>query len=176
MKKYYMKAFWFNNLKEEYRASIICKNLGMLVEIKGDSLYIWSEYDMKIENTFNCKNFLSSEYFLKKIDRESIDIFTGRAIMFFDVSAITLNNEYYIYSKSFNELDAIVTACEEKSDSYFRYTLDSLPNNENLIEFYINFGFEVEDKESLITISGPSNREKIFKLLCKSDKEGWINL
>lgn len=177
MKKYFMKAFHFNNLKEEYRASIICKNLGMLVEIIGDSLYIWSEYDIKIEDSFNCRKFLSEEYFLHKINKDSIDIYTGRAIMFLDVTPTTLSNDYYIYSKSSEILDAIITACEENKFSYFSYTIINTHEDvDKLIEFYDNFGFCAERNGESITVSDESNKEKLFKILSKSDKEGWINL
>lgn len=172
-----MKAFHFNNLKEEYRASIICKNLGMLVEICGDSLYIWSEYDIKIEDSFNCRKFLSEEYFLHKINRESIDIYTGRAIMFLDVTPAILANDYYIYSKSSDILDAIINACEENKFSYFSYTIiNAHEDADNLIEFYNNFGFCAERNGESITVSDKSNKEKLFKILSKSDKKGWINL
>lgn len=172
-----MKAFHFNNLKEEYRASIICKNLGMLVEIIGDSLYIWSEYDIKIEGSFDCRKFLSEEYFLHKINKDSIDIYTGRAIMFLNVTPTILANNYYIYSKSSEILDAIITACEENKFSYFSYTIINTNENvDNLIDFYNNFGFCAERNGESITVSAEANKEKLFKILSKSDKEGWINL
>lgn len=177
MKKYFMKAFHFNNLKEEYRASIICENLGMLVEIIGDSLYIWSEYDIKIEDSFNCKKFLSEEIFLHKINKESIDVYTGRAIMFLNVTPAILANDYYIYSNSSETLDAIITACEENKFSYFSYTIiNSHEDVDSLIEFYNNFGFCTERNGESITVSGKSSKEKLFKILRKLDKVGWINL
>lgn len=172
-----MKAVQFNNLKEEYKASIICKNLGMLVEIRGDSLYVWSEYDIKIEDSFNCKKFLSEEYFLHKINRDSIGIYTGRAIMFLGVTPTILDNDYYIYSKSSVILDAIINACEENKFSYFSYTIINTHEDvDNLIEFYNNFGFCAERNGESITVSAKSNKEKLFKILSKSDKKGWINL
>lgn len=172
-----MKAVHFNNLKEEYRTSIICKNLGMLVEIRGDSLYIWSEYDVKIEDSFNCRIFLSEEYFLHKINKESIDIYTGRAILFFNVKPTILCNDYYICSKTAEILEAIVTACEENKFGYFSYTIiNDHVDVEYLIEFYNNFGFCTERNGESITVSGKSSKEKLFKILSKSDKEGWINL
>lgn len=172
-----MKAVSFNNLKEEYKASIICKNLGMLVEISGVSLYVWSEYDIKIEGSFNCKKFLSEELFLHKINKESIDVYTGRAIMFLNVTPTILANDYYIYSKSSEILDAIITACEENKFSYFSYTIINTHEDvDNLIGFYNNFGFCTERNGESITVWAESNKEKLFKILSKSDKEGWINL
>ena len=56
------------------------QNLGMLVEIRGVSLYVWSEYDIKIEDSFICKKFISEELFLHKINKESIDVYTGRQL------------------------------------------------------------------------------------------------
>ena len=91
--------------------------------------------------------------------------------MFLNVTPTILANDYYIYSKSSEILDVIITACEENKFSYFSYTIINTHEDvDNLI------GFCTERNGESITVSAESSKEKLFKILSKSDKEGWINL